>query len=263
NELGRYTNTISDAGLNHSGIERAGLFTDYNNDGSMDFLVSMDQNNVFYENLGNGTFENITDKSGIATDSKINSMLSADLDQDGDLDFYMARDGENHFFRNNADGTFVEQAKGMALGGGDGETADVDYADLDNDGDLDVLALKKDGEIQLFTNHRYGKFENIATRAGLKKLSGHAGSIAVSDYNNDGMIDIYVGSDQSHLLYRNQGDGTFLPDSNAGAILKEMNGITVRDATFLDFDNDGHMDLLAVGTTEKINGRGIFLWHNN
>src|SRR5690606_21910393 len=52
-------------------------------------------------------------------------------------------------------------------------------------------------------------------------------------------------------------------DSNAGAILKEMNGITVRDATFLDFDNDGHMDLLVVGTTEKINGRGIFLWHNN
>jgi len=261
NELGSYTDRAAEAHLDHSGIERAATFTDYNNDGNMDLFVSTDRGNKLYENLGDGSFADRTDESGISGKGGGNDLIMADLDQEGDLDLLVGRDGPNEFMRNNADGTFTEQASSMGLTGTTGNTMSMDFADLDNDGDLDVVAVDKQGGVRLYTNDRHARFRDVASSAGLNDLPGEIGAVALGDYNNDGMTDLCVANSSGYAIYQNQWNGTFTLAGKAS--FKSPGGIDVHDASFLDFDNDGHLDFVIVGTARQPGEQGVFLFHNN
>lgn len=254
NELGTYTDALPQAGLNFSGKETAVAFSDYNNDGSMDLVVSMADKNMLFENHGDTTFGDVTEDTGISAGGNAQKILLADLDQEGDLDILMAQNGNNLFYRNNNDGSFTEQASKMGLSGAAGNTVDVDFADLDNDGDLDLLAIDANGTLHLYNNQRHAQFEDVAAAAGLKTLAG-AGAAALADFDNDGMIDIFVAGNGG-ALYRNQGDGTFAPDAQAAKVFNKLKGTQPRDVAYLDFDNDGYMDLVVAG------GKGVSLFHN-
>jgi len=151
----------------------------------------------------------------------------------------------------------------MGLSGGNLLTLDVQFGDFDDDGDLDLFTVNHDGSNALFTNLRRSRFEDITANCGLS-TAGKSRTAAVGDYNNDGMPDLFVAGDAGHYqLYKNHGDGTFITDERSVQVFSVLQGVTVYDAVFVDFDNDGYQDLVVAGTTENQDKRGVHLFHND
>ncbi len=248
NESGRFVHVSRDAGVRHSHVETAAMFADYDNDGWLDLYVVGDHASTLYRNRGDGTFDNVTRSSGVEIDGTGLTPLFADLDHDGDLDLFLGAAGTNWLFRNNLDGTFVERAAAMGLAGNDVPTLDGAFGDFDEDGDLDVFVVNGNAGNALFTNLRQGRFEDVAESSGVGDGSGSI-AVAVGDYDNDGFLDLFVAnsSPDRHRFYRNNGDGTFESDARAADALAMIQDVSASDATFLDFDNDGFIDLLVAG----------------
>ena len=93
----------------------------------------------------------------------------ADFDHDGDLDLYQANRNTNKFYQNNLDGTFTEKSEKLNISGPDSPTSDVHFADFDDDGDLDLLAVNDSESMNLFSNLRQGQFADLTGSAGLAK----------------------------------------------------------------------------------------------
>lgn len=263
-QMGSFTEAKAAAGIGHDGVDLAAEFADYDNDGFQDLFVVTTKGTVVYHNNGDGTFARVKEEIGLHNLTDAKKLLFADFDQDGDLDLYVAQKGGNRFYRNNGDGTFTEQAAAMGLTGDAGGTADMDFADWDADGDLDIVALKSNGGIQLFNNLRHSQFKDIADSV---KLSDHAYSgtaIAFADYNNDGLADIFVagGPEGKCTLLRNTGDHGYVPDPASKVFADSLRDVQVNDVAFLDLDNDGHEDLVVAGVG-KDGKRGLRLFHND
>lgn len=261
-QMGSFRDVKAGAGIGHDGEDLAAEFADYDNDGFQDLFVATNKGIVVYKNMGDGTFSRVRESMGLNNITDARKMLFADLDQDGDLDLYIASKGGNRFFRNNGDGTFTEQAGAMGLGG-DG-SVDIDFGDWDADGDLDIVALRQGGGVQLFNNRRHSNFTDLGDSLKLRNPAYSGTAIAFADYNNDGLADIFIagGLDGKCVLLRNTGDHGYVPDPASKVFSDSLQGVQVNDAAFLDFDNDGHEDLVVagVGTNGK---RGVRLFHND
>ncbi len=262
NRMGSFKECKATAGLNHKGQEMDAIFTDYDNDGFQDLFIVTSTDNILYKNKGDGTFSKPEGKTGLEGSADGNKVISADLDQDGDLDLYIARKGVNEFFRNNNDETFTQNAGAMGLTGSQNSTIDLDFGDFDSDGDQDIVALNEDGSIQLFSNQRHSKFKDIAGSLGLLNSGFTGTAIAVGDYNNDGLLDIFLAGNRS-ALFTNSADKGFTAAEWSKQFHKPLEGVTVHDANFLDFDNDGHQDLLVTGVNKESLKRGLHLFHND
>ena len=135
----------------------------------------------------------------------------------------------------------------------------VALLDFDNDGYLDIFFTngagipslnKTDGTFynRLYRNNGDGRFTDVTAKAGVRG-EGYSMGVAVGDYNNDGYPDIYVAGLNRNILYRNNGDGTFTDVtetagvSSVGATGKKPWSV---GAAWLDYDNDGRLDLLVV-----------------
>ena len=212
--------------------------------------------------MADGTFNKIKEDIGLHNITGVRKLLFADFDQDGDLDLYVAEKGGNKFFRNNGDGTFTETAGNMGLTGDPHGTIGMDFGDWDSDGDLDIAALREDGSLQLLNNNRHSKFQDISDSLGLRKYKGKA--VAFGDYNNDGLLDMVVagGTGGQCTLLQNTGHG-FTVDPASKTLSNSLKGITVNDVAFLDFDNDGHQDLLVTGVNADPSKSGVRLFHND
>jgi tetratricopeptide (TPR) repeat protein len=264
NEMGRFTDVSEKAGLKHSGKESSASFADYDNDGYPDLYIIKEGGDILYKNSGKGTFEDVTSTAQIGSKTGGNKALFFDLDHDGDLDLFEARSNSNLLFQNNSDGTFKEQAEKMNLSGNGCNSRDAAYGDFDEDGDIDFIVANEKGGNILYSNQRQGIFKDITSTSGLKNEGGSS-SIAVGDYNNDGFLDLFITSDNggSQQLYRNLGTGTFEQAKNSREIFSSIQSIKIHDASFLDFDNDGFLDLLIAGESPKRGERGVFLYHND
>lgn len=264
NEMGRYKDVSDEAGINHSGREFSTVFADYNNDGYLDLYIVKEGGNILYRNTGQGKFQDITEKSGVGDKTGGNMALFVDIDHDGDLDLFIAKSGTNLVYRNNADGTFEEQAEKMGLSGRNVNSRKAAFGDFDEDGDIDLLVVNdKDGN-SLFSNQRQGIFKDITAQADLIDEDGSS-AVAAGDYNNDGYLDLFLTSlnETDNSLYDNMRDGTFGKNSENSEMYASLQNITALDARFLDFDNDGHLDLCVAGVSNEDNGRGLLLFHNN
>ncbi len=263
NELGSFTDVTMRSGLDHEGIETSATFSDYNNDGREDLLVTTTSRNYLYENKGEGKFEDVSDKIGLNDSETSNASILFDADQDGDLDIYIANESQNNLFRNNGDGTFNEQAETMGLDGGASNTIFAGFGDFDDDGDLDILNANKSGKNQLFTNLRQARFKEVSAETGLEN-TGNSGIAAIGDYNNDGFLDLLsTSSDGQYLLYKNKGDGSFIVDESSSKSLKILNGKKGNDAQFYDLDNDGHLDIILAVEGSEGHQSGLYLFHND
>ena len=238
--------------------------------------------NILYRNRGDGTFEDVSEASGIARPRGPSSMVfvtsdwrpvgsygmgaaSADFDNDGWPDIYVACDtAPSLLYRNNHDGTFREVAvgagtafdeHGVALAG-----MGVGVGDYDADGWLDIVRTNFSEQVTVLYRNYGGAFEDASIKAGLGVNRKYVGfGVDFFDFDNDGWSDIFVANGhvysqiagrklhlsyrQPRLLYRNLGNGRFRDVSaEAGPAVTAEN--LGRGCAFGDFDNDGDVDVL-------------------
>jgi hypothetical protein len=229
---------------------------------------------TLFRNRGDGTFEDVSEKSGIRIPRNYYAFTSiaADLNEDGWTDLYVACDSTpSIFLRNNRDGTFTDLAteSGLAYNDNGAEQAGMGLAvaDYDNDGRLDITKTNFTGDYpNLYHNSGGGIFTDIAIKAGLGVNPMYVlWGTGLEDFDNDGYRDLFqvtghvypevrsIDQRESYqtarLLYRNLGNGRFEDVSAlAGPGVGETR--SSRGAAFGDFDNDGDMDVLVMNMHE-------------
>lgn len=230
--------------------------------------------NWLYRNNGDGTFTDVSDKSGIAKakGSYCMTAVAADFDNDGWPDIYVACDSTPSFLmKNNHDGTFTDVGleSGVALNEDGMEQAGMGLGigDYNLDGSLDILKTHfADDTAVLYRNDGKGNFEDVTNSSGLgvetRFISWGAG---MYDLDNDGNPDLFwvTGSvypeiepklpsypfKSPRIVFRNLGDGKFeelLDQAGPGIAAQHAS----RGCAFGDFDNDGDIDILVMNLDE-------------
>ncbi len=206
-------------------------FFDYDNDGWLDILVlcgsrygdpPADASNRLYRNNRDGTFTDVTAKAGLLRTGYAQGVTIGDFNNDGFDDLFLTYWGRNVLYRNNGDGTFTDVTKQAGLlGSEDRFGAGCTWIDYDRDGQLD-----------LFVANYLGFDMATVPRAGASKSCNTQGLFC-------GPRGLPYGR---HILYHNNGDGTFTDVSEASGVSKAEGGygLTVVAA---DFDNDGWPDI--------------------
>ena len=264
NDWGVFKDVSYESGIRHTGPEISARFADYNNDGHSDLFILMDGSNRLYQNSGEGTFKDISGKAQLGKGSHGNGSLFFDYDHDGDLDLFIPGAGPNLLLRNNSDGTFLDLSVPSGLSGGNTSSTDAGIGDFDEDGDIDLVVVNSDSRIALYSNQRGGVFRDVTDQSG---LAGEVGfqALTIGDYNNDGSLDLFIASmtGGSSRLCRNLGDGSFEEDRASEELAQSLRNTGVHDARFLDFDNDGYLDLMVVGESNDEGKSGAILYHND
>ncbi|AHG91569.1 ASPIC/UnbV domain protein [Gemmatirosa kalamazoonensis] len=235
-------------------------FADVDNDGWLDlFAIGGDGRGRLLRNRGDGRFEDVTAKAGVGDVRGARRALFVDLDHDGDLDLVLVGGAQRTVYRNNLDGTFTEATAAFGLTGGEArEARDVAFGDFDGDGRVDLFVAGVTD--MLFRNDGASRLRDATAESGVASTGSTA--VAVGDYDNDGALDVLVAGANGAVLWHNHGDGTFARDARAEAGLAPLRGTSAAALRFLDYDNDGWLDVVAVGAAREPDGRGVVLLHN-
>ncbi|HVS60976.1 MAG TPA: FG-GAP-like repeat-containing protein [Gemmatimonadaceae bacterium] len=240
-------------------------FADYDNDGWLDlFVIGGEGRGHLFRNRGNGTFVEVTAKAGVADLKGARKALFVDLDHDGDLDLLLVANGQRTVYRNNLDGTFTEATASFGLAGGS-DARDAVFGDFDGDGRIDVFVTNEHGSDALLHNGGAQRFSDVTAASGLS-TSGGSGAAAVGDYNNDGFLDLVASTNGGEpALWLNKGNGTFTRDRRSSAAVQALRSTAGLAATFVDYDNDGWLDLVVVGTSigSDKSSPSVFLFRND
>ena len=249
---------------------------------------------ALYRNNGNGTFTDITRAAGLAVEMYGLGVAAADYDNDGDTDIYITALGPDRLFRNSGSARF-EDVTARAGVGDPGFSSSALWFDYDRDGRLDLFvanyvdwSIEKDlfctldGRAKsyctpeaykgqsptLYRNKGDGTFENVTRKAGLYDPSNKMLGLALIDYDNDGLLDVFAANDtQPNRLYRNKGDGTFTDVGlTAGVAFNEAGvaraGMGVDAA---DYDGSGRQSLIIGNFSNEMmalyanEGKGLFI----
>jgi len=224
------------------------LAGDYDNDGMADLCVFGAGQAALFQNAGKGSFTNktITSKLPESPDVSISGAF-VDADHDGDLDIFLGgfQNGTsrnaaapNRLWRNNGDGTFTDISEAAKINLPSRAVAVVP-TDFDNRRDIDLLVLDAGNKPKLFRNLRDGSFKDVADEVGLNK-TGDWTCAAAGDFNKDTYTDFFFGkSGAAGVFAVSDGRGKF-------ALKDAPNGTeNAASAQFLDYDNDGLLDLIA------------------
>jgi hypothetical protein len=203
---GTYEDVAAQAGVAGQPGEAVGaLAFDYDNDGWTDLYVTyLFRPNLLYHNRGDGTFEEVGRKAGVALNDYCTSAAALDYDRDGRPDLYVLVYGHpdrgpniqannappNHLFHNNGDGTFTDVSKASRTDD-TGWGLAVESADFDGDGWPDLYIANDFGNNTYLRNNGDGTFENIARKTGVLD-PGFGMGVAVDDYDGDGRLDFFV-----------------------------------------------------------------------
>jgi hypothetical protein len=275
-------------------------FIDYDSDGWLDiFLVNsarLDANsqgaawsNRLFHNNRDGTFTDVTEKSGLTRMGWGQGVCIGDYDNNGYEDIFVSYWGEDVLYHNNGDGTFTDVShKAQVAGLPHRWSTGCAFVDYDRDGYLDLfvthyvdfsLETAKDpgsdpyciyrgiavncgprglvGESStLYHNNRDGTFTDVSEKAGISKSKGAYGlGVLVADLDNDGWPDIYVANDTTpSLLFMNNHDGTFREDGilRGVAFSDEGKAEAGMGVSAADYDNDGWLDIFKTNFSDEL-----------
>ncbi|MGA9995889.1 MAG: VCBS repeat-containing protein, partial [Pyrinomonadaceae bacterium] len=272
---------------------------DYDGDGYQDIYfvnsVTVDlvksggkTKSALYHNNGDGTFTDVTDKSGLGDVGWGMGAAVGDYNNDGRDDLYVTCLGPNHLFKNNGNGTFTDVTKAAGVGDPRWSTGAA-FLDYDNDGKLDLFVpnyvdfdinhLPEFGKgrtcqykgvpVQcgprglpgagdsLYHNNGDGTFTDVSKKAGVADADGYYGMSAIcSDFDEDGFTDIFVANDSTpNFLYHNNGDGTFKEIGFTSGTAVNENGSEQGSmgVTVADYNHDGKLDLFVTNFADEYN----------
>ena len=297
---GRFVNVTAETATDVVGWSVSAAFVDFDRDGWLDLFVGQYVNfsfsnlkkctsaggaedycgplayeplpNRLFRNRRDGTFEDVTGKSGIGREFYgALGVTCADFNGDGWIDIFVANDERpNLLWINQKDGTFRNEAllAGCALNK-DGlaqSCMGVDAGDVDNDGDEDLIIANLMGEYAtLYINDGKALFEDRSTEQGVASPTSSFTGFGAGffDYDNDGSLDVLVVNGevktiealaragdryplrQRKILLHNQGNGRFEDVTSSSGKVFELLEVS-RGAAFGDIDNDGDVDVLVV-----------------
>ena len=281
NRDGTFTDVTEKAGLAGGGYGMGVAVGDYDGDGWPDLCLTQYGRCHLFHNNGNGTFTDVTEKSGIDAVGFCASAAWFDYDNDGRLDLFICRSvdfnkGNNKFcgfggtvqryycipnvydpmpswlFHNNGDGTFTDVSERSGIGNAKGIAWGVVATDINNDGLMDLFVANDMVASFLFVNRGNGKFEEIGLQAGVgyssdgRVRSGMGTDSA--DYDQDGWMDLFLTDvdEEMFSLYHNNRDETFDDQSVSNGIGMKVRTMSGWGVKFLDYDNDGNIDLFIV-----------------
>ncbi len=275
-------------------------FFDYDNDGWMDiYLVNSGRcdfyepphslQNALYHNNRDGTFTDVTQKTGVQGDAYGMGVAVGDYDGDGFPDLYVTQYPRSILYHNNGDGTFTNVTTKAGVAAPGWATSAV-WFDCDNDGRLDLFVcrfvdysktkLKFCGDLisgerhycipsiydpmpcWLFHNNGDGTFSDVSKESGISQSLAKAWGVVAADLNNDGRMDLYVTNDTvPNFLFANRGKGRFeeiglLAGVGVNAFGKPRSGMGVDAA---DYDQDGWIDLFEANVDHEM----YSLYHND
>jgi hypothetical protein len=286
---GTFTDVTAKAGVAAGGWSVSAGFFDYDNDGKLDLFVTRYMEwdtrhsktcggewhtycppeefpattSILYHNKGDGTFEDVSQNSGIAAKKGRGlGVAFADYDGDGFTDIFVANDGMQQFlFHNNGNGTFSERAlesgAGLSEDGRRLSGMGLVFQDYDNDRRPDIIVTELPREIYgVYHNEGGGSFTYRSLETGLGVLSsGSSGwGLGLEDFDNDGWKDLFVA--QSHVLDNVEQIDPSLHYKELPLLAMNHNGrfervdsgtplaLAARGAAFGDINNDGCMDVV-------------------
>ncbi len=280
---GTFTDVTREAGVPGSGYGLGVAANDYDNDGLPDLYLCQWGKNCLYHNNGNGTFSDVTDRAGVgALEFGGHFHTGAawiDYDRDGRLDLFVcsyvryrpdglrycrlangllsncppsAYDGTaSILYHNNGDGTFTNVTRQAGVYFPGGKALSAITCDFDRDGWLDLYVGNDGEEAWLLRNNHNGTFRNVAPEMGVAFAEDSATMAAMGidfgDYLNDGREDLYVAdfSKRPNHLWEAEAGGYFKEVSTPSGIGAATFSYLGFGAGFLDYDNDGWLDLFT------------------
>ena len=245
-------------------------------------------NRLFHQNP-DGTFADITEKSGLVGEGYGMGVTVGDYDNDGQEDLYVTGFPHNHLYHNKGNCTFEDVTESAGVGAS-GWSASAAFVDIDNDGLLDLIVTRYlewsfdnnpyCGEHQpghrgycspdifhgispiLYHNDGKGHFSDISQKSGLDKLEGKGLGVALADYGHDGLIDIAIANDAvRQFLLHNQENGKLKDIAvEAGTAVNEDGRVfSGMGIDFADYDNDGNPDIIITNLSDQ----KYALYHNS
>ena len=285
---GTFTDVTHQARVPGYGWGVGAVAADYNNDGFVDLFVYNFGSNILYRNNGDGTFTDVTAHAGVGGKELVWSAGAAfgDYDKDGHLDLYVAghidydlhnpppagqptctyrdkmvrvcgprglKGSGDALYHNNGDGTFTDVTeKAGVVDKGLGYGFAVLIEDLDGDGWPEIVVANDSSPNYYYRNKKDGTFEEIGTTAGIAyNGEGQEQSnmgIAVGDYDNDGLTDLFITTfaHDNKTLFHNDGKGIFTDVSYPAGLGDPTINYLGMATFFIDYNNDGWKDIFIV-----------------
>ncbi|HEY6802414.1 MAG TPA: CRTAC1 family protein [Pyrinomonadaceae bacterium] len=237
---GTFTDVTERAGLKGVGYSMGVAAADFDNDGFVDLFVSGYKSDRLYRNNGDGTFSDVTSKLPKVDEGWSTSAAWFDYDRDGRLDLFIARYMAWDF------------ASGSLFCGGP-TSAQRAYCHPDNFQPAANVLLHQRSD---------GTFEDVSKPSGIAGSPGKGLGVAVADFDNDGLTDVFVANDSvRQSLYRNKGDGTFEDLGAISGVAYDEDGKTFAGmgVDCADYDNDGYVDVIVT----TLSNEKYALYRNN